>query len=57
MEKKSIYPLGEDEGDPVFFITDLLPHLAKDQMERKWEKASLVKIKSSCGKYPFKMMK
>ncbi len=28
--------IGEDEGDPVFFITDLLPpHLAKDQMEKK----------------------
>lgn len=27
--------IGEDELDPVFTITDLLPHLAKDQMERK----------------------
>ncbi len=27
--------IGEDESDPVFFITDLLPHLAKDQMEKK----------------------
>ena len=27
--------IGEDESDPVFTITDLLPHLAKDQMERK----------------------
>ena len=27
--------IGEDENDPVFFITDLLPHLAKDQMEKK----------------------
>ncbi len=26
--------IGEDEGDPVFFITDLLPHLAKDQMTK-----------------------
>ena len=24
--------IGEDEGDPVFCITDLLPHLAADQM-------------------------
>ncbi len=23
--------VGEDEGDPVFYISDLLPHLAKDQ--------------------------
>ncbi|AOT72701.1 aminopeptidase [Geosporobacter ferrireducens] len=27
--------IGEDEKDPVFFITDLLPHLAKDQAEKK----------------------
>lgn len=26
--------IGEDENDPVFFITDLLPHLAKDQMAK-----------------------
>ncbi|MEG0019585.1 MAG: aminopeptidase, partial [Oscillospiraceae bacterium] len=27
--------IGEDPTDPVFVITDLLPHLAKDQSERK----------------------
>lgn len=27
--------IGEDDNDPVFYITDLLPHLAKDQMEKK----------------------
>lgn len=27
--------IGEDETDPVFFITDLLPHLAKDQVVKK----------------------
>jgi len=27
--------VGEDPDDPVFTITDLLPHLAKDQMEKK----------------------
>ncbi|MTI66886.1 MAG: aminopeptidase [Firmicutes bacterium] len=27
--------IGEDENDPVFMITDLLPHLAKDQMGKK----------------------
>jgi aspartyl aminopeptidase len=27
--------VGEDEGDPVFTITDLLPHLAQEQMEKK----------------------
>jgi len=26
--------LGEDENDPVFFISDLLPHLARKQMEQ-----------------------
>ena len=26
--------LGEDDSEPVFCITDLLPHLAKDQMQR-----------------------
>jgi aspartyl aminopeptidase len=27
--------IGEDEDDPVFTITDLLPHLAKEQMQKK----------------------
>jgi aspartyl aminopeptidase len=27
--------VGEDEGDPVFTITDLLPHLAREQMQKK----------------------
>ncbi|MGE5422689.1 MAG: aminopeptidase, partial [Ignavibacteriales bacterium] len=27
--------IGESDRDPVFTITDLLPHLAKDQMEKK----------------------
>ncbi len=27
--------IGEDEQDPIFTITDLLPHLAQDQMEKK----------------------
>ena len=27
--------IGEDENDPVFTITDLLPHLAQEQVERK----------------------
>ncbi|WIV10510.1 aminopeptidase [Proteiniborus sp. MB09-C3] len=29
--------IGEDENDPVFFVTDLLPHLAKDQMAKKMD--------------------
>jgi len=27
--------IGEDDNDPVFTISDLLPHLAKDQMDKK----------------------
>jgi len=27
--------IGEDKGDPVFCVTDLLPHLATEQMQRK----------------------
>lgn len=30
--------IGEDEDDPVFFISDLLIHLAADQMEKKASK-------------------
>ncbi len=26
--------IGEDDQDPIFYITDLLPHLAQDQMKR-----------------------
>ncbi|MCH5186747.1 MAG: aminopeptidase, partial [Oscillospiraceae bacterium] len=33
-EKKNI-SLGEKDDEPVFCITDLLPHLAKDQMSKK----------------------
>ncbi len=33
-EKISVI-IGEDEGDPVFTVTDLLPHLAAEQMSRK----------------------
>lgn len=31
--------IGEDEQDPIFTITDLLPHLAKDQYEKKLREA------------------
>ncbi len=27
--------IGEAEGEPVFFISDLMPHIAKDQYEKK----------------------
>ena len=33
-----IVNIGEDEDDPVFFISDLLIHLAQDQMEKKASK-------------------
>ena len=33
--KKVVINIGEDEKDPIFTITDLLPHLAQDQMEKK----------------------
>lgn len=32
--RKLTVTIGEDEGDPVFTITDLLPHLATEQMKR-----------------------
>ena len=35
-EKISIV-IGEDDNDPVFYISDLLPHLAKDQMIKKMD--------------------
>ena len=31
--------IGEDESDTVFVITDLLPHLAQDQMQKKMSEA------------------
>ncbi|MDR3168144.1 MAG: aminopeptidase [Treponema sp.] len=33
--KKSQVSIGEDPEDPVFTVTDLLPHLARDQMQKK----------------------
>ena len=31
--------IGEDESDPIFTITDLLPHLAEEQMDKKLRNA------------------
>lgn len=31
--------VGEEEGDPIFYITDLLPHLAQEQSEKTLGKA------------------
>ncbi|WP_148257804.1 aminopeptidase [Leadbettera azotonutricia] len=46
--------IGEDPGDPVFFIADLLPHLAKRQMEKPGKE--LVEAESLdilAGLYPY----
>ncbi|MBP7175197.1 MAG: aminopeptidase [Thermoclostridium sp.] len=46
--------IGEDEQDPVFTITDLLPHLAKDQMEKKMiEAVSAEGMNALSGSIPF----
>ena len=37
--EKITVSIGENEDDPVFVITDLLPHLAKDQMQKKLTEA------------------
>ncbi len=36
--KKVVISIGEKENEPKFIIPDLLPHLAKNQMERKADK-------------------
>jgi len=33
--KKTTVRIGEEPDDPVFTVTDLLPHLAREQMEKK----------------------
>lgn len=37
--KKITISIGEKEDEPVFYITDLLPHLAKDQRKKKLKEA------------------
>ena len=37
--EKITVSIGENDDDPVFVITDLLPHLAKDQMQKKLTEA------------------
>ena len=37
--EKQIVNIGEDELDPIFTITDLLPHLAVEQMDKKLKEA------------------
>ncbi|AGC68309.1 M18 family aminopeptidase 1 [Thermoclostridium stercorarium subsp. stercorarium DSM 8532] len=46
--------IGEDENDPVLTITDLLPHLAKDQMEKKLSEAiSAEAMNALVGSMPY----
>ncbi len=47
--------VGEDESEPVFCVTDLLPHLAKEQMERKLsEGVKGEELNILVGSMPFK---
>lgn len=47
--------LGDDPGDPVFCITDLLPHLAQDQMKRTLsEGVKGEELNVLVGSYPFR---
>jgi len=39
--KKVDIKIGEDDNDPIFMITDLLPHLAKKQLKKPLEEAIL----------------
>lgn len=47
--------IGEDNNDPVFTITDLLPHLASDQMQKKMSEAITGEgLNILTGSIPFK---
>ncbi len=47
--------IGEDERDPVFCVTDLLPHLADEQMKRPAPKIIQgEELNVLIGSYPFK---
>lgn len=47
--------IGENEKDPVFCITDLLPHLAQDQMKRSLsEGIKGEELNILIGSYPFR---
>ena len=47
--------IGEDESDPVFCVTDLLPHLAKDQMAKTMQKGiEGERLNVLIGSRPFK---
>jgi len=45
--------VGEEPGDPVFTITDLLPHLAKEQLDKKVNDAFPGEtLRALCGSLP-----
>ncbi len=47
--------LGEEEGEPCFCITDLLPHLAREQMAKKMSQAIMGEdLNALVGSLPFK---
>lgn len=47
--------IGEDEGDPKFVITDLLPHLAREQMKRTLNEGIMgEELNILIGSRPFK---
>lgn len=50
--------IGEDENDPVFCVTDLLPHLAKEQVAKPMHKAiDAENLNILVGSRPFKAEK
>lgn len=52
---KVSFQIGEKEDDPIFTISDILPHLAKDQMEKKMREAvSGEGLNLLVGSIPFK---
>lgn len=53
--KKIEICIGDDPTDPVFYITDLLIHLSKDQMKKSLEEGvSGESLDVLCGSIPFK---
>lgn len=46
--------VGEDAGDPLFCVTDLLPHLAREQMKKPMTEFGAEKLNVLIGSRPFK---
>jgi aspartyl aminopeptidase len=47
------FTVGEAENDPVFTVTDLLPHLAKDRCRKNDEAISGEDLNILAGQLPF----